>query len=56
LINLAPSGAETWATYRSTVLSAFCICFCDLIHDFGYFIEQFGYRKIKNILVILYAI
>jgi len=39
-----------------TVLSAFCIIFGDLINDFCYFIEQFGNRKIKFILFILYAI
>jgi hypothetical protein len=53
---------ETWPTFKSivgsskTVLSAFCITFGDLINDFGNFIEQFGDRKIKYILVILYAI
>jgi len=56
LINLAPSTAETWPTFKSTVLSAFCISFGDLINDFGYFIEQFGDRKIKYVLVIFYAI
>jgi len=34
------------------VLSAFCMNFDDWINNFGYFVEQFGDKKLKNIFCL----
>jgi hypothetical protein len=45
----------TWPTFKSTVGSSKTV-FSIFSETFGYLIDQFGDRKIKYILVILYDI